>query len=136
MPGHQLQVPCGLVLIADFKTGLNGKAQPKASRYHEPVWEETWPIVRNQSLAAPFVIEVMGADAYRIDCLRIRCFESSMLHFIVQCTTWVNKPSILTYVLLLLQLLLLLFDFTIKQSINGIYSPCWGARCDSLDILA
>ncbi len=61
MPGHHLQAPHGLVLIAELKIGLDDKAQPAALRYYEQLWEETWPVVLDQSFAATFVIEMMGA---------------------------------------------------------------------------
>ncbi len=61
MPGHHLQAPHGSVFIAEFEIGLDDKAQPEALRYHEPLWEETWPVVLNQSFSATFVIETMGA---------------------------------------------------------------------------
>lgn len=56
-----MQAPHGLVCIAEFKIGLEDKAQPEALRYHEQLWEETWPGVLNESFAATFVIEMMGA---------------------------------------------------------------------------
>ena len=40
---------------------MDDKAQPEALRYHEQLWEETWPAVLNESFAATFVIEMMGA---------------------------------------------------------------------------
>ena len=61
MAGLKLQAAHGLVLIAEFKIGLDDKAQPEALRYHEQLWEETWPDILNQSFAATFVIEMMGA---------------------------------------------------------------------------
>ena len=57
----KLQGPHGLVFIAEFKIGLNEKAQPEALRYHEHLWEENYPESLNQSFAATFVIEMMGA---------------------------------------------------------------------------
>ncbi|KAA6428202.1 MAG: hypothetical protein FRX49_01798 [Trebouxia sp. A1-2] len=47
--------------IAALKIGLDDKAQPEALRYYEQLWEETWPAVLQQSFAASFVIEMMGA---------------------------------------------------------------------------
>ena len=40
---------------------MDDKAQPEALRYHEQLWEETWPDALNESFAATLVIEMMGA---------------------------------------------------------------------------
>ncbi|KAL0019684.1 hypothetical protein WJX79_007069 [Trebouxia sp. C0005] len=61
VPDLALAAPHGLVCIAEFKIGLDDKAQPEALRCHEQLWEETWPAVLNESFAATFVIEMMGA---------------------------------------------------------------------------
>ena len=58
---HHFQAPHGLVCIAQFKVGLDDTAQPEALRYHEQLWEEIWPAVLNESFAATFVVEMMGA---------------------------------------------------------------------------
>lgn len=57
----KLQAPYGLVLIAEFKIGLDDEAQPEALWYYEQLWEETWPHKLNQSFAATFVVVMMGA---------------------------------------------------------------------------
>ncbi|KAL0049273.1 hypothetical protein WJX82_010161 [Trebouxia sp. C0006] len=60
-PDLALLAPHGLAFLAEFKLGLDDKAQPQALRYFEQLWEETWPKVLNQSFAATFIIEMMGA---------------------------------------------------------------------------
>ncbi len=57
-------------LIAGFKIGLDDMAQPVALRYYEQLWEEMWPQVLNQSFAATFVIEMMGAGL-RYSCIHL-----------------------------------------------------------------
>ncbi|KAL0044525.1 hypothetical protein WJX82_011160 [Trebouxia sp. C0006] len=60
-PDLALLAPHGLAFLAEFKLGLDDKAQPQALRYFEQLCEETWPEVLNQSVAATFIIEMMGA---------------------------------------------------------------------------
>jgi len=62
-----------LAFLAEFKLGLDDKAQPQALRYFEQLWEETWPEVLNQSFAATFIIEMMGAG------LRCLCIYHMLL---------------------------------------------------------
>lgn len=68
-----MQAPHGLAFLAEFKLGLDDKAQPQALRYFEQLCEETWPEVLNQSVAATFIIEMMGAG------LRCLCIYHMLL---------------------------------------------------------
>ena len=50
-----------MAFVAEFKLGLDDKAQPEALRYCEQLWEEHSPEVVDQTFAAAFVIEMMAA---------------------------------------------------------------------------
>jgi len=71
-----------LPLVAGFKIGLDDMAQPIALRYYEQLWEEMWPQVLNQSFAATFVIEMMGAGL-RYSCIHFTLLVHLLFHIIV-----------------------------------------------------
>ncbi len=77
-----MQAPHGLPFIAGCKIGLDDRAQPEALRYFEQLWEEMWPQVLNQSFAATFVIEMMGAGL-RYLCIHLILVVHLRCHIIV-----------------------------------------------------
>lgn len=91
-------------------------AQPIALRYHEQLWEDVWPQVLNQSFAATFVIEMMGAGL-GYSCIHRVLVVHLLCHIIVLhvcqatfCLLCVNE-AVFELVLLLLQPLCCLLSF-------------------------
>ena len=96
-----LQAPYGLAFLAEFKIGLDDKAQPQALRYFEQLWEETWPEVLNQSFAATFVIEMMGAGLRCLCICQILLGASTMPCLYLQSAMlfeelWTSNPLAVT----------------------------------------
>ena len=71
--GTRLQAPHGVAFVAELKV-LDDRAQPEALRYYEQLWEEHFPEVLNQTFAAIFVVEMMGAG---LRCLFLHCFQDA-----------------------------------------------------------
>ena len=99
-------------------------AQPLALRYYEQLWEEMWPQVLNQSFAATFVIEMMGAG------LRYLC-----IHLLFSLTLLVIIVLIAIVIEIITIVILMVTTTTTTMTIEQIQERVQAVRCGRVEWL-